>query len=174
MASVCPLDEEFGTKVDVEKIDFDQVNYLCLNCYAEIIRVRGQKAIQRGERLMSADSAIKSVSGLETVAKTPITTKQTPPTSSVQHRTVLDKILSKTGKTNRPLTKSSRPRPYKQTVHRFNPIVSSANSVEFYDMIKSRAAAGQETRKQRTDISHYANAMYNGGVFKQAQQGTSL
>ena len=23
MASVCPLDEEFGTKVDVEKIDFD-------------------------------------------------------------------------------------------------------------------------------------------------------
>ena len=43
MALVVPLNEDFTTKGDIEKIDFDNVDYLCLNCYAETIRLRGEK-----------------------------------------------------------------------------------------------------------------------------------
>ena len=41
MALVVPLNEDFTAKKEVENIDFDSIDYLCLNCYADTIRLRG-------------------------------------------------------------------------------------------------------------------------------------
>ena len=41
MALVVPLNEDFTAKREVENIDFDSIDYLCLNCYADTIRLRG-------------------------------------------------------------------------------------------------------------------------------------
>ena len=172
-----PLDENGNILGDVKSIDFENTDYVCLNCYTSVIQKRTERKNQASSRLASAD-AVRSKAVSQQAERSYDYPRQNdqPRNSAIINKQTLDKLLVK--KPAAVIAKPSAPASVKASAgsKAFQAPVSAVEAYKLVKTTKPEAKPGakpgpkkpkkQPRFRQKTDISHFANAMFNGGVYK--------
>jgi hypothetical protein len=113
--------------------------------------------------------------GTEEIKKADAATATGTPTpstpSSVIHQNLLNRLLKQPAKQK--VTTRSQSSSLARQKNGSYATPNPASAVDFYKSVKSRKA-GPPANRKRTDVTAFANALFNGGVFNGVMPGTSL
>ena len=178
LALVVPLDENGNIHGDVSAIDFDNTEYVCLNCYTDVIQKRTERKNQTS-RLASADAVrSKADSNPAPASLDQPRNLHEPRASEVINKKTLDRLLVK--KPASVIAKKSAPASVKASAQN-RQFQGPVSAVAAYKMVKTQKEPAAKKpgpkkpkkapiNRHRTDISHFANAMFNGGVYTRTEK----